>query len=380
MKSLNRLEWTAFAGGMVIALALWLVLHHRDAGQQEAQSTLVQVSEIQWDNETDKRSTQSNSTNADSPNQPTTRNPSNTKPYNASANQPEPIIRVYLSEQRRIEKVPLETYVRGVVAGEMPADFEPAALEAQALAARTYMVRRLKLHDTSGVPVDGADVTDTQVNQVYRSLADMDNLRKQDGQAYTKIDDAVNNTKGKVIAYQGEPIQALYFSASNGYTENSEDVFPGVVPYLRSVISPWDRVGAPRSEETVQIPLDQFYEKLGIDSLPAGGATNGKPNIVVTEWSTGHRIKSITIAGQTFTGQELREKLGLRSTSFSWTTNNDEITFTTYGNGHGVGMSQWGAEGMAREGRTAEEIVEYYYSGTKLMEVSNLMGLSGKSS
>lgn len=380
MKSRNRLEWTAFAGGMVIALAIWLILHHRDAGQQDAQSTLVQVSEIQWDNETDKRSSQSNSTNADSPNQPTTRDPFKTKPYNASANQPEPIIRVYLSEERRIEKVPLETYVRGVVAGEMPADFEPAALEAQALAARTYMVRRLMLHDTSGVPVEGADVTDTQVNQVYRSLADMDNLRKQDGQAYTKIDDAVNNTKGKVIAYQGEPIQALYFSTSNGYTENSEDVFPGVVPYLRSVISPWDRAGAPRSEETVQMPLDQFYEKLGIDSLPAGGTTNGKPNIVVTERSTGHRIKSLTIAGHSFTGQELREKLGLRSTSFSWTATGDGITFTTYGNGHGVGMSQWGAEGMAREGRTAEEIVEYYYTGTKLMEVSNLTGLSGKSS
>ncbi|WP_219639091.1 stage II sporulation protein D [Cohnella sp. CFH 77786] len=283
-----------------------------------------------------------------------------------------PDVRVYLTAERRVETVPLETYVRGVVAGEMPSDFEPAALEAQALAARTYIVRRLLLHDESGMPVAGADVTDTLTHQVYRSLADMALLRRKDEQAWLKFTQAAARTKGRIIAYRGQPIQALYFSTSNGYTENSEDVFPGEVPYLRSVASPWDKKGAPRSVETARLPLKKFYAKLGVKTLPVAAGLFGYPKIKVTEWSAGKRVKTMKVGGETFTGQEIRDKLGLRSASFTWSVEGGEIILTTYGSGHGVGMSQWGAQGMARAGSSAEEIVKYYYSGTELMEVSKL--------
>lgn len=286
--------------------------------------------------------------------------------------EPQLTVRVYLTDERRIESVPLETYVRGVVAAEMPADFEPAALEAQALTARTYIVRRLLLGDDSGVPVPGADVTDTQTHQVYRSLEEMDRLRADDEQAWRKADEAAARTKGTVIAYDGQPIQALYFSTSNGYTENSEDVFPARLPYLRSVESPWDREGAPRSQETIEMPLKQFYAKLGIRALPALSLLTGTPKMKITEWTKGKRVKAATVGGKSFTGQELRELLDLRSAAFNWSVKDGEIRITTYGSGHGVGMSQWGAQGMAESGKTAEQIIRHYYPGTELMEVSKL--------
>ncbi|MDB4868825.1 MAG: spoIID, partial [Cohnella sp.] len=251
--------------------------------------------------------------------------------------------------------------------------FESAALEAQAMAARTYIVRRLLEHDNSNVPVQGAEVTDTQTHQVYRAISEMQQLRSQNPQAWRKADDAVRNTQGQIITYQGRPIQALYFSASNGYTENSEDVFPFALPYLRSVASPWEQQQQTASAaRTTEMPIDEFYAKLGIRSTPTVVRLGGSPWLKVTEWTNGNRIKLLTVGAKTFTGQEVRELLNLRSSAFSWEIKSDKIIITTLGNGHGVGMSQWGAEGMAQSGYTAEEIVKHYYSGTQITEVSKL--------
>jgi stage II sporulation protein D len=287
----------------------------------------------------------------------------------------EPSVRVYLAEERRTETVPLEDYVMGVVAAEMPAGFPQEALEAQALAARTYIVRRLMKGDRGGVPEDAAaeaDVTDATIHQRYRPLEQMRRMQKDDPDGWARVRRAVEATRGRVLVYDGEPIQALYFSTSNGYTEASEEVFPFALPYLRSVESPWDKTGAPRSRETTEMPLADFYRKLGVKVATAAIRKGKTPKMRVVEWTQGKRVRTLQIGDRQLAGTEVREKLGLRSTAFSWEMDGDRIAFTTLGSGHGVGMSQWGARFMAEEGYTAEQIVKHYYSGVAVEEVSKL--------
>ncbi|WP_051250355.1 stage II sporulation protein D [Paenibacillus harenae] len=278
-------------------------------------------------------------------------------------------VRVYLTKDKRIERVPLETYVRGVIAAEMPIEFELEALKAQAIAARTYIIRRLRQGADAGMPVAGADVTDTIDHQVYLSKTALaDKWPEDDRKSHmSKLDEAVAQTKGRIITYEGEPIEAAFFSTSNGYTENSEDYWQQEIPYLRSVASPWDVELSPKYKETVKLSLNDFYRRLGVKKK--GGA---KPSIRITEKTEGGRIAEMVIAGTAFTGREAREKLGLASSQFTWSVKGDSITITTYGYGHGVGMSQWGANGMAHEGKTADEIIRYYYTGAKVEQASKI--------
>ncbi|MFX3634080.1 MAG: stage II sporulation protein D [Candidatus Pristimantibacillus sp.] len=282
-------------------------------------------------------------------------------------------VRVYMTKENRVERIPLETYVQGVVAGEMPIEFELEALKAQAIAARTYIVRRMALKDDSGMPEAGigskADVTDTIDHQVYLSLNQLEKKWPKDKRKAnkTKLSEAIEQTRGQIITYDGEPIQAVFFSTSNGYTENSEEYWQQEIPYLRSVDSPWDEAISPRYKETVELTLKQFYSKLGI-SIEG----SKKPSIRILDKTTGNRIGMITIGGATLSGREVREKLELASSQFTWSIEGDSITITTFGYGHGVGMSQWGANGMAKAGHGAEEIIVHYYSGTKVEQASKL--------
>ncbi|TCZ76808.1 stage II sporulation protein D [Paenibacillus albiflavus] len=283
------------------------------------------------------------------------------------------MVPVYLSKLDKIETVPLEDYVRGVIAAEMPAEFELEALKAQALAARTYIYRRLLDKDTSNVPVEGALVTDTTAHQVYLTKEAL--AKKWTGDDYTKywakITQAVEDTRNLILTYQGKPINATFFSTSNGKTENAEEIWPFAVPYLRSVPSPWDKQ-APKYQDTISLSLEDVVHKLGVKSI-----STAKNGIRVLERTSGGSIKEIEIGGSTFTGTEVREKLGLRSASFEWkwkgTGKNTKLEITTYGYGHGVGLSQWGANVMAKEGKTAAEIVRYYYQGIAISEASNIV-------
>lgn len=279
------------------------------------------------------------------------------------------MVRIYMTKEKRIESVPLETYVRGVVAAEMPIGFELEALKAQAIAARTYMVRRLLQGNDSGVPVTGADVTDTIDHQVYVSVAELARKwpKNEQKKSMSKLNEAVAQTRGKIITYQGEPIEAAFFSTSNGYTENSEDYWKQEIPYLRSVQSPWDKAISPRYKETVKLSLDEFYSKLRVTEK---GSV--KPSIRIVEKTEGNRISKIVIGGATFTGREVREKLGLASSQFTWSIKGNSIAITTYGYGHGVGMSQWGANGMAQSGASAEDILVHYYSSVQVEQASKL--------
>ncbi|PFA68205.1 stage II sporulation protein D [Bacillus sp. AFS015802] len=274
-------------------------------------------------------------------------------------------VAVYRSSQDLIEKLPLEQYVVGVVAGEMPADFEKEALKAQALAARTYIVNQL-LSDDASVP-KGADVTDTVSHQVYKNQKELATLWGADYDwKIKKISEAVLATKGKVLTYDDKPITAAFFSTSNGYTENSEAYWKDDIPYLRSVESPWDSA-SPKFEDQKIIPIKEFEQKLGV-TLPKDGSVG-----TITSRTEGKRVASVEINGKGFSGREIREKLELRSSDFTWYKKDDHIVIATKGFGHGVGMSQYGANGMAKEGKNYQDIVTHYYKDVKITESNKLL-------
>lgn len=258
-----------------------------------------------------------------------------------------------------VEDIPLEEYVVGVVASEMGAGFEPEALKAQGLAARTYVVNHL-LHQEDS---EEASVTDTTSDQVYK---DEEDLRKIWGKDYQgnlqKLTEAVNATKGEIITHKSKPIMPAYFSTSNGYTENSEDYWENELPYLRSVQSPWDKV-SPKYLKQEIFTFSQIKEKLDID-FP----TNASLQIEVSRTES-ERVKELNLAGHLFTGREIREKLGLQSSDFTIKQNNDHLIFTTKGYGHGIGMSQYGANEMAKQGKDYQDIIKHYY---KDVEISTL--------
>lgn len=304
-------------------------------------------------------------------------------------------VRVYLANARKIENVPLEQYVRGVLAAEMPADFELEALKAQAIAARTYIVRRLRSGDTAGVP-EGADVTDTVAHQAYIPL---DELAKRPERMIARLNQAVNETRDQVVTYQGEPIMAAFFSTSNGYTENAEDYWKNPVPYLKSVPSPWDQAESPRYAETVELPLNEVLDKLGLTpaAVPGlaqatrqGGTGNSSSgtrpggglaaDVRILSRTAGKRVEEVQFGSKRFSGRDIREKLNLRSSAFDWERDGDKLRITTYGYGHGVGMSQYGAQGMAKQGAGAERILTYYYTGVRLDKASKLLTASGRPS
>lgn len=268
------------------------------------------------------------------------------------------MVRVMNESTGVITSVPFEEYIVGVLAGEMPVSFELEALKAQAVAARSYVMKKMIYNREKEY-----DVVDTVNNQVY--LSD-DYLRTVWKDEYiskiNKVKKAVVETKGEYLDYQGQVVEAFFFSTSVGMTENSEDVFAEKVPYLRSVKSEWDRDVSPVFQDQFTFNLSDFYMKLG---LPY------EQNIdveVVEQTSTG-RIKQVKINEVLFTGSDVFSKLGLRSTFFTIEQNGDDVTVYTKGYGHGVGMSQYGALGMALEGYTYDEILKYYYQGVTIKKI-----------
>ncbi|WP_235988835.1 stage II sporulation protein D [Aquibacillus kalidii] len=276
-------------------------------------------------------------------------------------------VSVYRSESKKVESVPLEEYVVRVVASEMPADFELEALKAQALAARTYVVNFLMAQENSAQPNEipgDADLTDTVQHQVYKSD---DELRQQWGTDYNwkvnKIKQAVAATMGEIVTYNDQPITPAFFSTSNGYTEDSENYWPNELPYLRSVASPWDEKISPKFLDQKILTVADVEKALGID-IKQDAAT------FKTTRTESNRVATITMGGKEISGRDVREKLNLRSTDFEVTQKKDHLVFTTKGYGHGVGMSQYGANGMAKEGKTYKDIVTYYYKGAEVSEIN----------
>ena len=274
-------------------------------------------------------------------------------------------VAVYRTASKKVETLPLEKYIAGVVASEMPTTFELEALKAQALTARTYIVHHMLKGESAKLP-SGAQVDDTVKYQVFKNDAE---LRAQWGQNYNdnmnKIAQAVLETEGQILTYNGTPITATFFSNGNGYTEAAETLWKNPYPYLKSVASPWDEQ-APQFEEKMSISISDFENKLGVK------LKNAEKVGTIVERTPGKRVAKVDINGKKFTGMQIRELLNLRSTDFNWVLKGDAVIITTKGYGHGVGMSQWGANGMAKEGKSYEEIVKHYYQGIEIASADTL--------
>lgn len=269
------------------------------------------------------------------------------------------VVRIKREKKNIIETIPLEEYIVGVLAGEMPISFEIEALKAQAVASRSYVLNKIANNKDKEY-----DVVDTIMNQVY---LDNNYLKSVWKNTYVtkinKLKTAVNETYGEYLDYNGSIINAMFFSTSNGYTEDSKNVFGFEVAYLKSVNSPWDEETSTAFNSSKEISLQEFYEKL---NLPY----QEKLTVEITKRSPTHRIINLKINNQDFTSRELYNKLSLKSTDFSITQNGSNIIIKTKGYGHGVGMSQYGALGMAKQGKTYEEILKHYYKDTKIKKIS----------
>jgi len=280
-------------------------------------------------------------------------------------------VSVYRENKDEIEKLGLEEYVVGVVASEMPAKFEMEALKAQALTARTYIVKRLMNNQKAESELPEEAIVGDSINyQVYNNRDELKKIWESAGYDWQKnmqkIEEAVRATEGQILTYEGDPIDATFFSTSNGYTENSDAVWANSISYLKSVESPWD-VDSPKFKGETTISVADFEKTLGV-SLAAGTKI-----IDDVKYTVGKRIASVKISGKELTGTEIREKLQLKSTDFTMIRKGDTIKITTRGYGHGVGMSQYGANGMAASGKTYEDIVKYYYQGVEVTASKNLL-------
>lgn len=256
-----------------------------------------------------------------------------------------------------IIKVPLEDYIVGVLAGEMPIDFEEEAFKAQAVAARSYVLIKMKENINNDY-----DVVDTVQNQVYLDYVYLKNVWKNNYiKNINKLKKVVKDTKGQYLEYNGEIAQTLYFSTSTGVTENCKEIFGNDVPYLTSVDSKWDNI-SPLYETSQEYNINEFFQKL---NLPYSNVLNIS---YIKRTSTGRNIK-LMINNNIYNASDIMQIFNIKSTFFDITKNNNVIKISSKGYGHGVGMSQYGAQAMALKKYKYNQILYHYYKNTKIKKI-----------
>ena len=265
-------------------------------------------------------------------------------------------VRVMRNETNIIEKIPLEQYLIGVLSGEMPISYNIEALKAQAVAARTYTLKKMETNKDNSY-----DVIDTTDDQVYLDDKYLkENWKEKYNEYIKKVKQAVDETSGEYLTYDGQIIKAFFFSTSSGTTENCKDVFGENLPYLISVSSTWD-VNSPSYLDSKTLSLQEFYQTLGLEYQE-------ELNINIERNET-NSISNITVNNTTFKGTEFRQKLNLKSTNIEITQEGKEVTLISKGFGHGVGMSQYGAQQLAQQGYKYNEILKYYYTGIDFKKI-----------
>ena len=261
------------------------------------------------------------------------------------------------------EQMTLERYLTGVVRGEMPASFEMEALRAQAAAERSYVYYQLAAGRKDAHP-DADFCTDHTCCSAY--LSETAAREKWGGDFApwnTRVEQAVSDTDGQVVLYNGRPILAVFHSSSAGRTAAAGDVWSGDLPYLVSVDSPEGEETVPNYYSTVTFTAAEAKEKLlaAYPELKLSG-TPDRWFGAAAENGSG-RVETVSVGGMDIEGTELRRIFGLRSACFTVAADSESVTFRVTGYGHGVGMSQYGANQLAREGKTWQEILEWYYTG-----------------
>ena len=261
-----------------------------------------------------------------------------------------------------IEKMDMEQYLIGVVAGEVYPTYSPEALKAQAVAARTYLMYKI----SGGGCNNGGDIcVESGHCQAYKTKEKM--LSQWGGnyeKYYNAIKDAVYQTMGEIVIYDNKPICALYHSSSVGKTEDCVSVFGGNRPYLKSVSS---YIGTDNQEysKNVTFTKKQFLQKIN----QAFNLNLNEIQIKITSYTSAGRVSTLKIGEKTVKATEIRKALALRSTDFTFENTGEAITFTMKGYGHGVGLSQAGAQEMAKQGKTYKEILTHYYTGTTVEKI-----------
>ena len=269
-------------------------------------------------------------------------------------------LRVLVGEQ--VEEMALDTYLTGVGRAEMPASFHQEALKAQAVAARTYTLRKLRL----GSQHDAADIcTDPACCQAWTNEVTARQNWGEKADFYERaVENAVADTDGEVLLYGGEPILAVFHASSAGLTRAAGDVWVNDVPYLQSVDSPEQGDAIPNYYSTKTFTPDEFRRRTAALQPDLSGPPEKWLQNPVTDGAGS--VETVEVGGVTVKGTKVRSLLGLRSVCFTWEVQDGKLVFFVTGHGHGVGMSQYGANQMAADGATYREILAHYYVGADI--------------
>ncbi len=278
------------------------------------------------------------------------------------AEKDEDTITVLRASSGKIEQVDMTEYLIGAVANEMPASFHTEALKAQAVACHTYALWILKNADNPNSEL--GDISDNSGK--HQGYLDKSEMKEKWGDSYEKyynrISNAVNEVKNEYIDYEGEPVLAVFHALSTGATSDCSDVWGDKIPYLKSVTAPGDRLSAQLDSEKA-FTEQELKEKLDIKE--------DKDKLISSFKATASGyVTEITIGGKKYTGREIRRLLDLKSPNFTYSQDKDSYIFSVKGKGHGVGMSQYSADFMARQGSSYKEILLHFYSGTEIKKVS----------
>lgn len=283
-------------------------------------------------------------------------------------------IKVFMADEKKVVELNLEEYLISVVAGEMPSNFHIEALKAQSVAARSYTINRMNENaenENLYTNHNGDDVcTDYTHCKAYLSVDQMkERFSNNFLPIYSKIKSAVNETDREIAVYENAAICAVFHSTSSGRTENAKDVWGGDVPYLKSVESKGEEL-SPRYTTEEKVSLADF--KMLLTQSDPTIVFNNSPHTYVGEETRGDGggIITINICGKTFKGSDIRSIFSLRSTNFTIEFGETEAVFHVKGYGHAVGMSQYGANYMANNGSTYDEIIKWYYQGVDIEKIS----------
>ena len=278
-------------------------------------------------------------------------------------------IKLLHTKTGEVEELDLDTYLLGVVSGEMPADFEEEALKAQSLVARTYTLYKI----VNGSKHDNADICDSSsCCQAWISKEDRLNRWEEDVRQsnWEKIEKVVNATKGKIITYEGKPINAFFHSNSGGTTDTATNVWGGTnYPYLQSVETSGEDAYSQYSSE-LSVSKEEFISEIKKYHSDFEIDFNKENQIEPLEYTDGERIKTIKIGNLKLSGVEVRTIFNLRSAKFEIKVEGNNVKFSVIGYGHGVGMSQTGADSLAKQGKNYEEIIKHYYTGVEIENIT----------
>ncbi|MGL5084599.1 MAG: stage II sporulation protein D [Clostridium sp.] len=278
-------------------------------------------------------------------------------------------VKVFITSENIIKEVDLEEYVASVVSSEMPASFDLEALKAQSIAARTYVAAKKNRPCDKAVGIDVCDTVHCQVYMTKESRLSQWKSAEAQGN-WNKIEEATKGTVGKVLSYDNELVMyPQFFSTSSGKTEKAVDVFSSDVPYLVSTDSGGEEI-APKFKSDKPINIDEFINTVNTN-YPKAGLTkdNIKSNIEILSRSDSGGVKEIRLGSEKVKGTEFRMLLKLNSTNFEFTVGENEVQFNCKGYGHGVGMSQWGANVMGKSGKSYDDILKHYYTGVNIVDL-----------